>query len=203
VFNPALNRGPSNFDTPHNAAINSVWQLPEPSSLTGVPRFLLSGWEIGGIFTAQSGSPFNVGLTNDQGRTGTSTRNAAGGQRPNYTPGPNCTSLTTGDPSNYINMSCFSFPALGTLGNLGRNALRGPTIQNLDFSVFKNNRIWGEKLRMQFRAEIFNIFNHPNFGVLTTTLFDGTGKLIPTAGQLQPPTATTSRQIQFGMKFIW
>ena len=201
VFGPRINRGVSDFDFPQNAAINLLWDIPSASSLKGVSGFLLSGWELGGIFTVESGAPFNVGLTNDQARTGTSSQDAQNGQRPNLNPG--CSDLVTGDPANYINAACFSFPALGTFGNLGRNALRGPALQDLDFALFKNVWVKGERLKIQFRAETFNILNHPNFGVQTVTLFDGTGKLIPTATALQSPTSTTSRQIQLGMKFIW
>ena len=100
-------------------------------------------------------------------------------------------------------MECFSFPALGSLGNLGRNTLRGPPLRSLDFSVFKNHQLWGEKLKVQFRAEMFNILNHPNLQAQLVTLFDNKGKLVSTAGQLSPPTVTSSRQIQFGMKLIW
>ena len=213
IFDPRINRGVSSFDVPHSAAIHLVWEVPSAASLTGVPKFLLAGWQLGGIFTAQSGSPFSVGLAADWARTGTSTRQATSGERPDFNPAPGCTpNVVTGDPSNYINTKCFAAPALGTLGNLGRNTLRSPAVQAFDFSIFKNHRLWGEKLKVQFRAETFNILNHPNLQAATTTLFDSGNanvkprvppKLIRNAGQLKSPTVTTSRQIQFGMKFIW
>ena len=94
-------------------------------------------------------------------------------------------------------------PPLGQLGNLGRNTLRGPGIQEFDFSLFKNQPLWGERLKAQLRAEFFNILNHSNVQAQTTTLFNKQGALLSTAGLLLPPSATTSRQIQFGLKLIF
>jgi hypothetical protein len=166
---------------------------------------MLNGWQFGGILTAQSGSPFEVGLNTDRARTGTSTKTATSGERPNYNPtAPGCNnSPVTGDPKSYINTSCFSFPALGTLGSLGRNTLRSPFVEEFDFSVIKNHAFFNERLNTQFRADMFNIFNHPNLLAQTTTLLDSSGVVIPNSGVLQPPTATTSRQIQFGLRFVW
>jgi len=205
-FDPRINRAVSDFDVSHNAAINFTWEIPSPASLTGVSRFLLHGWQVGGIFAAQSGSPFSVRINSDQARSGTSLAGVRGGpEKPDYNPAPGCNPNATnpGNFSNYINTQCFSFPALGSLGNLGRNTLRGPGLQNLDFSVFKNHQLWGEKLKIQFRAEMFNLLNRANLQAQLVTLFDKQGKLVSTAGQLQPPTVTSARQIQFGMKFIW
>jgi Carboxypeptidase regulatory-like domain/TonB dependent receptor-like, beta-barrel len=204
IFDQRLNRGVSDFDIPHALAAHLVWEVPSPANLSPAPKFLLGGWQISGIFTAQSGSPFSVGLTNDVARTGSSTTKAAGGQRPNYNPAPGCSpNAVTGDPGNYINTACFSFPATGVLGNLGRNTLRGPALADFDFSVYKNHDLLQEKLKVQFRAEFFNLFNHPNLQAQTTTLFNNKGALITTAGTLLPPTATSSRQIQFGLKLTF
>jgi len=94
-------------------------------------------------------------------------------------------------------------------GNSGRNILIGPGLTNLDFSVFKNNyvRRISEAFNVQFRAEIFNIMNHANFGPPTvgdgnTDIFDGTGTANPIAGALVR-TVTPERQIQFALKVIW
>jgi len=96
-------------------------------------------------------------------------------------------------------------------GNAGRNIMVGPGLTNLDFSVFKNNSIRriSESFNAQFRVEVFNILNHANFapplttgGVPTTDIFDETGALNGKAGLLTE-TTTTSRQIQFAMKFTW
>jgi hypothetical protein len=93
-------------------------------------------------------------------------------------------------------------------GNAGRNILIGPGVTSLDFSVFKNNYIKriSERFNIQFRAEIFNILNHPNFAPpatpTNTDIFDGTGALNPVAGLLTK-TTTTAREIQFAVKVIF
>jgi hypothetical protein len=93
-------------------------------------------------------------------------------------------------------------------GNAGRNIMIGPGVTSLDFSLFKNNYIKSisERFNIQFRAEIFNILNHPNFAPPTqgvnTDIFDGTGTLNPTAGLLTK-TTTTAREIQFAVKVIF
>jgi hypothetical protein len=97
---------------------------------------------------------------------------------------------------------------LNLAGNAGRNILNAPGITNLDFSVFKNNRI-GEKFNAQFRAEFFNILNHANFAFpiilgnpSNTDIFTATGSPTGVAGLIRS-TTTTSRQIQFALKLIW
>ena len=103
-----------------------------------------------------------------------------------------------------------SFPQCFNLrGNAGRNILIGPGITNLDFSVFKNNHVKriSENFNVQFRMEIFNILNHPNFappqvGDGNSDIFDGTGSPNPIAGQLVR-TTIPERQIQFALKFIF
>ena len=106
-------------------------------------------------------------------------------------------------PESYIKLQCFAFPAPGTIGNLGRNTLRGPRVENWDFSLFKNHDLPGEELRVQFRAEFFNLLNRPNFGLPVTNIFNGAGQPVAANAAVKPPTVTTSRQIQFGMKLIW
>jgi hypothetical protein len=105
-----------------------------------------------------------------------------------------------------------SLPALACFnlrGNSGRNTVTGPSLMNLDFSVFKNNSIKriSESFNVQFRAEFFNVLNRANFAVpsialFRTDIFDGTGTPSPTAGVLTS-TATPGREIQFALKFVW
>ena len=203
-FRPSLNRGVADWDVPHHAALNFVWDLPNPSTQSVVPRFLLSGWEMGGIFTAQSGMPFTATIAADRAGTGTAAGNN-NGQRPDYNPAPGCSTnaINPGHPDNYIKLQCFSFPAAGTLGNLGRNTLRAPGLADFDFSLFKNHNLLGEKLKVQFRAEAFNLFNRANLGARSASLINGRGAYVPGNAALKAPTVTTSRQIQFGTKLIW
>jgi hypothetical protein len=186
--------------------LNGTWTIPVAESFHGASRAILAGWELGGIFTLHSGVPFTVKLTSDEAFTGNSRVNSsAGGQRPDFKPGPGCSTNPTnpGQPSNYINLNCFAFPAPGVLGNLGRNTLRGPGFEDFDFSLFKNIGFRSEKYKVQIRAEAFNVLNHANFGVQTTAIFDGSGNPLTSAGNLLPPTLTTSRQIQLGIKFLF
>jgi outer membrane receptor protein involved in Fe transport len=102
------------------------------------------------------------------------------------------------------------FPVCFNLrGNAGRNIIPGPGLMNLDFSLFKNTPVKriSETFNIQFRAEFFNILNHPNFGTPSipdgeADLFDSTGAPIGTVGQLLT-TTTDSREIQFALKLIW
>jgi len=206
AFLPRLQRGVSDFDVTHNFVLNYSWVLPTPASFTGVSRAVLAGWELGGIFTARSGAPFSVTIQTDRARTGDSrVRSTSGGQRPDFNALPGCSvnAINPGSVSSYIKTACFSWPALGTLGNLGRNTLRGPGLQEYDFSLFKNWALWRERMKLQFRAEAFNLFNKPNFQAPKTKVFDGSGNVIPTASQLTSPTQTSEREIQFGLKLNW
>jgi hypothetical protein len=207
AFFPSLQKGASEFDISHRFVLNYSWNVPTPGSFTGVSRALLGGWVLGGIFTAQTGPPFSVTLKTDRARTGDSrVGSSSGGQRPNFNPSPpgcSVNAINPGNPSNYIRTECFSFPKLGELGNLGRNTLRGPGLQEFDFSVFKNWPFWRERMRLQFRGEFFNLFNHPNFQEPKTKIFDGKGIVFPTASQLKPPTLTSEREIEFGLKLTW
>ena len=206
AFFTPIQKGPSDFDISHHFVLNYSWNLPTPGSFTGVSRALLGGWVLGGIFTVQTGPPFSVVLSNDQARTGDSrTKSTSGGQRPNFNNIPGCTpnAVNPGNPDTYIKLGCFSFPAPFELGNLGRNTLRGPGLQDFDFSVFKNWPLWRERLKLQFRTEIFNIFNHPNFQMPKTQIFNGRGGFISTAASIPTPTLTDGREIQFGLKLAW
>ena len=203
AFLPSLQKGVSDFDISHALVLNASWTIPAPASLRGFSRALLAGWEMGGIFTARTGPPFTVTLQTDRARTGDSrVRSSSGGQRPDYNPAPGCSvnAINPGNPSNYIRTECFSWPKLGQLGNLGRNTLRGPGLEDLDYSIFKNWRLWRERTTLQFRAEAFNLLNHANFQAPKTKIFDGSGNVISNAGQLPSPTATSEREIQFGLK---
>jgi hypothetical protein len=207
AFIPSLQNGVSDFNITHNFVLNGTWNIPIPESFHGASRAVLGGWELGSIFTAHTGVPFTVKLNSDIAFTGNSRVNSsAGGQRPNFNNIPGCSTnpVNPGQFSNYINLNCFSLPALGELGDLGRNTLRGPGFADFDFSLFKNVALSQEKYRIQFRAEAFNILNHTNFGAQTTGVFSGTSTTpLTSAGQLQSPTLTTSRQIQLGVKFVF
>jgi hypothetical protein len=189
--------------------INFQYDLPVPASVKAhaLANTILGGWQVGGIYTRQSGGAFNLKIPSDRALTGNSVVGTiSGGQRPNYsgnTPGCSPAEVTTGDISHLVKTSCFSFPALGTLGNLGRDLFRMPVFRDLDFSVFKNQNLRGERLKMQFRAEMFNILNNTNLTAQSRSIFNGSGVLVPSIGTPAAPTANSSRQIQFGLRLLF
>jgi hypothetical protein len=206
-FCESCNRGVSDFNVPHNFVFNFQYDLPVPAVVKThvLANTLFGGWQVGGIYTRQSGAPFTLRIGSDRALTGNSqTGSSNGGQRPQMVAGPGCNSPTTGDIfGHYINTACFSFPAAGQLGNEGRNIMRMPVFRDLDFSVFKNQNLWGEKLKAQFRVEMFNILNNTNLTAQLQSIFDGTGKLQTSVGTPVGPTANTSRQIQLGLRLLF
>jgi len=198
-FDPKNSRGLSDFDMRHNFTVNYIWELPRPKSGPTALRWAAGGWQWGGLLRASTGTPFTPQIGGDPlGMLSSSTFD-----RPDVVPG--CGSpVNSGNPRRYINTQCFAFPAPVTrFGNAGRNILTGPGLLALDTSLFKNIQ-FTERYRLQFRAEFFNILNHANFAppVQNLSLFGANGSPVSTAG-LITSTLTTSRQIQFGLKFIW
>jgi hypothetical protein len=104
------------------------------------------------------------------------------------------------NPTKWFDPSAFALPTPGTYGNLGRGTLTGPGLADMDFSVLKNTAV-SEKTNLQFRTEIFNLFNRANFGPPNSIVFSGAG-VSPSAGTITT-LATFSRQIQFGLKLIF
>jgi hypothetical protein len=231
LFDPRLRRGLSDFDVRHVGAINAIWLVPNPSNWSEVPKWFGSGWQVGGIYTITSGLPFTPTIGGDPlGLLGADLY-----AFPNSVPGCDpVNSNFKGNGLHYLNLNCFTRPAQtpdiagrcspfigngtkanpqfpGTcanlLGNSGRNTVPGPGLQDFDFSVFKNNPIHriSETFNVQFRWEVFNIFNHANFNPPAPgarQVFAGSGAL-NNAGILTSPTITTSRQMQFALKIIW
>jgi hypothetical protein len=203
-FDQRTSRGLSDFDVGQNFVVNLTWEAPAPKTGSRLTGWALSGWQLGGIYKASSGQPFTPILGGDPLGTKLDETN----EPPDRVVGPGCETLTNlGNPNRYIKTQCLAFPNPGNLrGNLGRNALIGPGMSNLDFSLFKNNRIRSvsENFNVQFRAEFFNVFNRANFASPNDnrTVFDQNGIPISSAG-LITSTQTPSRQIQFALKLIW
>ena len=207
AFDPRLNRGVSDFHLGHIFVGNFQYDVPvaEVIKTHRLTNAILSGWQFGGIYTIQSGGSFSLKNGGDRAFTGNSNAGSSNGvQRPDFVSIAGCSpNAVTGTTDNYINTRCFSFPAAGVLGNLGRNTLRMPTFRNLDFSVFRNQNLWGEKLKTQFRVEFFNILNNTNLLAQTVVIFDGNGGLLSNIAQPRSPTLNTSRQIQLGLRFLF
>ncbi|MGH9375614.1 MAG: TonB-dependent receptor domain-containing protein [Terriglobia bacterium] len=203
-FSQKIRRGLSDYNVGRNLVLNYTWDIPTPSSFTGIERGVLGGWELGGIFTASDGTPFTPNLGGDVlGLNSTDPWDF-----PDRLTGSGCGSLVNpGNVNNYVKLQCFAFPnPTNVLGNGGRNIIIGPGLAEFDFSLFKNIPIKrvSESFNIQFRAETFNILNRANFGSPTSnqTLFDGSGAAVPGAGVLNA-TSTASRQIQFAIKVSW
>jgi hypothetical protein len=212
LFDRKNNRGYSAFDSRNNFVFNSLYELPFGpnktfwSDLTGVAGRLVEGWQIGGILSLNSGFPFTVRQADNRSQNGA----IFFADRPNLVSGQQCRIL--GDPARWFDASAFQPAAAGFYGNAGRNICRGPNFRNLDFSILKNTHVT-ERVNIQFRTEFFNIANHPNFGPPANTqnpngqggngdaIFTGSTPLA-SAGRIFR-TVNTSRQIQFGLKFLF
>jgi hypothetical protein len=187
-------RGLSNYDLRHYWVTNFTQDLP---ALPG-PQVLLAGWQWNGIFTAASGNPFSVLVGFDRARA----RFQAGSNpgRPDLVPGAS-TNPVLGGPDRYYDPLAFNLPEAGFYGNLGRNTVVGPGLVNFDFSLGKNFPL-REGVRLQFRAEVFNLLNHPNFAIPSQrAVFSSTGR-VGSAGRITS-TLTSARQIQFGLKLVY
>ena len=151
-----------------------------------------------------SGSPFTPIIDGDP----LGTNGSAAFAFPNVLSGPGCdTPVNPGNVAHYIKTECFLAPQPATrLGNSGRNSVRGPGLNNIDLSLFKNNYVGrNDRVNIQLRSEFFNVLNHPNFSVPNRTVsqvFNQALARLPNAGRLNS-TSTTSRQIQFAVKLIF
>ncbi len=213
--NPRLfDKGPSAFDATHNWRFNILYHLPNLKA-DNLGARLLHGWRVGNIVSVQSGYPFTPVL--QVSRSGEKIfGDSAGVERPNLVPGRSLSSIVFSDPKTakaggvfYFDPTAFTEPAVGALGNVGRNILRGPGLFTWDFSLAKDTRLafLGEAGRLEIRAEVFNILNHTNFAspanvVLSGSPADITNTPLTNAGQITA-TSTNSRQIQLAMKVIF
>jgi hypothetical protein len=202
-FDLRADRGLANFDVRNVAAVNGTYALPFGKGLhflgggSGLGNTLVSGWTANSILTVQDGFPFTPQLSYNPSNNG-DTRNPV---RPFVNPFFTG-SVILGHPNQWFNPAAFLAPPNGSgfYGNLGRDTLLGPGLATWDFSLFKDTKM-GERMTWQFRAELFNILNRANFNTPNAVVFTPTG-VSPTAGVITS-TATTSRQIQFGLKLLW
>jgi hypothetical protein len=156
---------------------------------------LIGGWQLNGIASFLSGFPFTPQIGSNRSGDG-DTRNP---DRPSLNPdfsGP----VLLQNPNEWFSPNAFVLPTPGTYGNLGRGTLTGPGLADVDASLFKTTAV-SERASLQFRAEFFNVLNRANFGTPNATVFSN-GAISASAG-LITATATTSRQIQFGLKLIF
>lgn len=192
-FSFAGERGNSNFDVRHSFNLTTLYEVPYGkgrqygSDATGLAQALIGGWQVGGIVNAHTGLPIDVLITRPDivyvdRRTGTVYgSNPVSAYDPNIVPVVNVpgggASRNIRRPDviagvnpyldvnrQFLNPAAFADPAPGTYGNLGRNALHGPNLEQLDLT-FDKRFAFSERTNLEFRAEVYNILNHTNFAV--------------------------------------
>jgi hypothetical protein len=178
-------RGPSDFDARHRFVVNAIYDLPFKGN-----RFK-SGWSVAPIVSLQSGNPFNVIIAS-------TTITGLGTVRPNAN-GP--VVLSGSALTNWFANPASAFITVpNTLGNIGRNSVVGPDFKNVDLSLIKNTKIT-ERINAQFRADAFDLFNHPNYGQ-PGRVFSPTSTTFGFITNTRFPTGDSgsSRQIQLAVK---
>jgi hypothetical protein len=199
--------GLSDFNSKHAVVANFSYQLPfrVDSKFAGAA---VNGWTFDGIGTFTSGMPLTPRLSSSVSRDD-STQFV---ERPNLVPGfsnnptsgvsAGCPGFAAGTPlgnaNNWYDPCAFVLPTPGTYGNLGRNTIIGPGVADVDLALEKKFNLY-EKASATFRAEVFNVANHANFGLPNPTALASNGTAKSSAGQITS-TTTTSRQIQFALR---
>jgi len=194
--------GPCLIDRTHNLRASAIYQLPFKANA------FVTGWQVSAIVSAVSGAPFTPLVGFDQAGLQT-----GGTQRPNLAPGRSLDDAVTGGHldaacgciAGYFDPTFFTLPAAGTLGTgVDRDSVRGPGLLTVDLAVSKNVGLMGGA-HLQFRAEVFNLFNRVNYGLPNAAIFiataDGGAAYNPNAGQIT--SAGAPRQVQFGAKLVF
>jgi hypothetical protein len=228
-WNPYVDRGPSSLNTPLSSKTNIIYHLPRFDAPNRFASGLVNGWWLTSILQFQTGYPFTVTYTGGRSGLNVDGSNVAIVDRPMVVAGRNPSNIThgtsscsaaagkafvgqkLGTPLLFFDPCAFYIQSSGFLGNEGRNFLQGPTYKDVDFSIVKDTKVpfLGEAGSVEFRAEFFNLFNHPNFNLPTNTSFAGTGALAadvseqPVSGAGQVTTALPSRQIQLSLKALF
>ncbi|OFV97502.1 MAG: hypothetical protein A3F68_03825 [Acidobacteria bacterium RIFCSPLOWO2_12_FULL_54_10] len=199
--------GLSDFDSRHNVVLNFSYPVPFRASSKALGA-VVNGWTLDGIGTFTAGLPFTARLASSVSRN--LANNFA--ERPDLKPGasqnPNqgtsvgCAGIPAGQKlrtaDRFYDPCSFSLPELGTYGYLGRNTIIGPGVANVDLSLEKRFQL-REQVNVTFRAEVFNLMNHANFGLPNTTAVATSGAANAAAGRITY-TTTSSRQIQFALR---
>jgi hypothetical protein len=202
-FNLRTDWGPATYDVRNIGILDGSWQLPFGpnkaflSHAGRIPTAIVTGWTANSIVTLQSGFPFTPQLSYNPSNNGDTKNPVRPFANPSFTG-----AVIEGKPTQWFNPTAFLAPPSGSgfYGNLSRDSLTGPGIATWDFSMLKDVSLH-DRGNLEFRAELFNLLNHANFNTPNLVVFTPTG-VSPTAGIITS-TSTTSRQIQFAMKFLW
>jgi len=160
-----------------------------------------SNWELSAIATAQTGLPVNITVDRSNSAVpGLFT--ISGEERPNYVPGVPLTPPGGSTPNDWINLAAFAVPANGTFGDLGRNAFRAPGISQLDVGLSKFINVT-EKLRMRFRADLFNVFNRAQFGAPNADISASNFGTITSTISGYATGRGTPRELQLSAKIVF
>src|SRR6204780_3073492 len=197
-FDLGAERGPSMFDARHRLVLSYQWSLPFLQHSHEWYGKVLGNWQLNGIFTAMSGTPFTVFDSNDVSLQGQAPEiSGFSSNRPNVVGNPNSGPRTAAEGFNW---SAFQQiiqdpnSPVEQFGNEGRNAVLGPRYVNWDASAFKNIRLTESK-ELQFRGELFNVLNHTNFRLPVSDIESAT------FGQIQ--SDVSPRVIQVALKFLF
>ncbi len=182
--------GPSASDYERRFVQSFVYQLPSLTGGGAFARNVIGGWQVSGIFTYQSGFPVTPRISFDNSETLTFA------DRPNVVPGVPLYPAGTHDPFQWFNPAAFVVAPPLQYGSAGKGIIRGPNLFDLDAALMKNFRL-SEKFKLQFRAESFNLTNHPNFAD-PNPFID-----IPSVAGSITSTTTTARQFQFALKLMF
>jgi hypothetical protein len=197
-FDLAAERGPSMFDARNRLVLSYQWSLPFLQHSPNWYGKVLGNWQLNGIFTAMSGTPFTVFDSNDVSLQGQAPEiSGFSSNRPNVVGNPNSGPRTAAE---WFNVSAFQQiiqdpnSPVEQFGNEGRNAVLGPRYVNWDVSAFKNIRLTESK-EIQFRGELFNVLNHTNLRLPVSDIES------QTFGQIQ--SDVSPRVIQVALKFLF
>ncbi|HEY0263969.1 MAG TPA: carboxypeptidase regulatory-like domain-containing protein [Granulicella sp.] len=190
MYNVASNLGNSSFDVRHNFTFSPVYELPfgkdKPWLQNGIPAVLAGGWQVTGIVALQSGNPVTAIYTTNISNT------LNNEDRPNVIDNPNAGPKTIHE---WFNTAAFVSPASGTFGNESTGAIYGPGSVNVDFAAAKKFPVIPERVNAEFRGELFNAFNHPNF--LNPSLDPGSASFGTITG------ANSPRNIEFALRLMF
>ena len=222
-----LERARSVYNVPHVLVFNGIYQLPFGSgkpymNTGGVANAVLGGWQIGGILTLQQGLPFSIG-----------SRISDGGflfraNRPDLNAGVDVGNLTSGSTAGcqgvvagpvgdrtalinafdtganvkYFDPCAFTAPEAGRIGTAGRNLLLGPDLRNINFTLSKSFQL-GERTRLQFRSEFFNLFNRAQLRNPQARVFRNRRGVDRRAGTITQTLDNSAREIQLGLKLTF